>query len=179
MIIGVSGRNGAGKGEFIKCLEQEGFGCLSLSDAIREVLRERGQVESRALMIDTGRELRAEGGPGVLAERLLDLMEPARDYAVDSVRHPAEVEALRASGRDFRLVWVDADEAIRFERIKARGRSGDPQTPDELHALEARELASKDPAAQQLLAVRELAEVIVTNDAGLDQLFDAARRVLG
>jgi dephospho-CoA kinase len=178
MIIGVSGRNGAGKGEFIQCLEREGFASLSLSDAIRRVLDERGLGETRERMIETGRELRAEGGPGVLAERLLEMMDPARSYAVDSVRHPAEVEALRASGRPFRLVWVDAEEATRFERIRARGRPGDPHNVDELRALEARELASQDPAAQQLLAVRALADVTLENDRGLDQLCEAARRLL-
>ncbi len=178
MIIGVAGRNGAGKGEFIKCLEAEGYSSLSLSDAIRRVLEERGVGETRERMIETGRELRAEGGPGVLAERLLEMMAPASDYAVDSVRHPAEIEALRASGRPFRLVWIDADEAVRFERITARGRSGDPVTLDELRALEARELASQDPAAQQLLAVRELADVTLENDSGRDELREAARLLL-
>jgi len=178
MIIGVSGRNGAGKGEFIKCLEQEGLRSLSLSDAIRRVLDERGQGETRERMIETGRELRAAGGPGVLAERLLEMMDPECNYAVDSVRHPAEVAALRASGRPFRLVWVDADEAIRFERMQARGRSGDPRDLEELRALEGRELASKDPAGQQLLAVRELADDTLENVGGLDQLAEAARRIL-
>lgn len=178
MIIAVSGRNGAGKGELIKCLEGEGFRSLSLSDAIRQVLAERGVQETRGRMIETGRELRAEGGPGVLAERLLAMMDPGHDWAVDSVRHPAEVEVLRASGRPFRLVWVDADEATRFERITSRGRSGDPESLEELRALEARELASQDPAAQQLLAVQQMADVALENDAGLDRLCEAARRLL-
>jgi dephospho-CoA kinase len=178
MIIGVSGRNGAGKGEFIKCLEREGFRSLSLSDAIRRVLEERGLGETRERMIDTGRELRAEGGPGVLAERLLEMMDSGGDYAVDSVRHPAEVAVLRASGRPFRLVWVDADESVRFARIQVRGRPGDPHSVDELRALEARELASKDPAAQQLLAVQAGADLTLRNDRGLEQLCEAARGLL-
>ncbi|MCP4035766.1 MAG: AAA family ATPase [bacterium] len=172
MIVGVAGRNGAGKGEVIKLLEAQGFCALSLSDVIRDVLRARGLEESRERMIETGRELRAEGGPGVLGEQLLAAMKDGVDYAVDSVRHPAEVEALRrgTGGQAFVLLWVDADEAIRFERIKARGRSGDPETLPALRELEGRELGSADPAAQQLEAVRSLADRALDNDSGLDAL---------
>ncbi|MBW2724140.1 MAG: AAA family ATPase [Deltaproteobacteria bacterium] len=173
MIVGVAGRNGAGKGEVIKLLEAKGYVAHSLSDAIRDVLRERGLEESRERMIETGRALRAEGGPGVLGERLAAKMDPAQDYAIDSVRHPAEVAALRASGQPFVLLWVDADLGVRFERIRARGRVGDPVTLDALRVLEARELGSDDPAAQQLDAVREIKDCVLLNDQGLDALSKA------
>ena len=38
MIIGVAGRNGAGKGELVRFLEARSFHALSLSDAIRDEL---------------------------------------------------------------------------------------------------------------------------------------------
>jgi dephospho-CoA kinase len=170
MIMGVAGRYGAGKGEVIKLLIEQGYEALSLSDVIRGVLREQGLEESRERMIETGNRLRTEGGPGVLAEGLLAMMLADQDYAVDSVRHPDEVEALRRSGRPFALIWVDADEAIRFERIQSRGRIGDPESLAELRDLEGRELGSSDPAAQQLDAVRELRDVVIQNDTGLDAL---------
>ena len=179
MILGVAGRNGAGKGELIKLLEAKGYRALSLSDVIRDVLRERGLEESRSRMIDTGRELRRQGGPGVLGERLLSGMQLGVDYAVDSVRHPAEVTALRGGDRRFVLLWVDADEAVRFARIKARGRIGDPQTLESLRALEARELGSADTAAQQLDAVREVADHVLRNDTNLEALVRALDIVLG
>jgi dephospho-CoA kinase len=178
MIVGVAGRNGAGKGEVIRLLEQRGFAAHSLSDVIREVLRERGLEESRELMIETGRELRQQGGPGILGERLLGLMDPARDHAVDSVRHPAEVEALRAGGQKFLLLWVEADEARRFDRMVERGRSGDPETIERLRELEGRELGSADPAAQQLDAVRAISDTIVKNNRDLDELKAAVEAAL-
>ncbi len=176
MIIGVAGANGAGKGEVIKLLEEEGFVSFSLSDSIRAVLRERNLSETRERMIETGREMRTDGGPAVLAKRLLTLMDDDRDNAVDSVRHPAEADALRASGSSFRLVWVSADERVRLARILARGRSGDPSTLAELQDLEGRELGSADPAAQQLDAVREAADYTLCNEGKIEDLrrdFDA------
>jgi dCMP deaminase len=178
MILGVSGLNGAGKGEVVRFLAARSFYALSLSDVIRDELRARGCAETRELMIATGRELRAAEGPGALAERLARRLAADRNYVIDSVRHPAEVEALRARTGRFRLLWVDADEATRLARIRARGRPGDPATLEELRRLEGQELASRDPAAQQLLAVRELADLRVRNDGTLAELQRALQAIL-
>jgi dCMP deaminase len=178
MILGVAGLNGAGKGELVRFLETRSFYALSLSDVIREELRGRGLEPTRDRMIETGRAMRAAEGPGALAEHLVRELAPDRNYVIDSVRHPAEVEVLRAQPRGFKLLWVDADAALRLERIRARGRGGDPATLDELRAFEGRELGSSDPAAQQLLAVRELADVTLSNDGSLDDLRRAAHEFL-
>ena len=178
MILGLSGLNGSGKGEIVGFLEARSFSSLSLSDVIRDELRARGEEETRERMIETGRAIRGAEGPGALATRLVTQLAPDRNYAVDSVRHPAEVEVLRSHARDFKLVWTEADEATRLERIRARGRSGDPATLEELRRLEGRELGSDDPAAQQLLAVRDLADFRVENDGTLADLHEALQRIL-
>ena len=178
MIFGVSGLNGAGKGEVVRFLEARSFYSHSLSDVIRDELRERGLEESRERMIETGNAIRAADGPGGLAKRLAGRLVSDRNYVIDSVRHPAEVEVLRALTGHFRLIWVDADEAIRLERIRARRRSGDPTTLDELRRLEAAELGSDDPSTQQLLAVRELADFSLDNGGSLEDLHEALQEML-
>ena len=178
MILGVSGLNGSGKGEVVRFLEARSFYSLSLSDVIRDELRSRGLEETRERMIETGRELRAKEGPGALAARLAVRLVSDRNYAIDSVRHPAEVETLRALTGRFRLLWVEADEAVRLERIRRRARPGDPATLEELRRLEGQELGSSDPAAQQLLAIRELADLRVRNDGDLAALHRALQEIL-
>jgi dCMP deaminase len=178
MILGISGPNGAGKGEVVAYLEARSFYPLSLSDVIRDELRARGLDETRERMIEAGRALRAAGGPGVLAERLATTLLPDRNYVIDSIRHPSEVEVFRRASAAFRLLWVDAGAETRLARIRSRGRSGDPTTFDELEALEALELGSPDPSAQQLLAVRGCADVVLHNDGTLEELHDATQRVL-
>jgi len=170
MIIGVAGRNGAGKGEFVKFLEARSFTALSLSDAIRAELAARGLEETRERMIEVGQEMRRRAGPGALAQSLARQLLPDRNYAIDSIRHPMEVEILRHCGQDFHLVWVDAKLETRFERMRERGRPGDPETLEELEALEARERGSEDPNAQQLDAVRDEADFVLTNDSTLEDL---------
>jgi dCMP deaminase len=177
MIIGVSGPNGAGKGEFVSYLEERSFYVHSLSDVIRDELTKRGLEESREQMIELGNELRAEGGAGALAKGLVRRLLPDRNYAIDSIRHPAEVEVLREFAHDFHLVWVDADIETRFERMRMRGRTGDPETIEHLRELEGRELGSDNPAAQQLLAVKALADFEVRNDAGFPELHESIHSV--
>lgn len=178
MLIGIAGLNSSGKGEVVRYLVERSFYALSLSDVIRGELAEQGLEETRERMIDTGRGLREAGGPGVLAEKLVAQLLPERNYAIDSIRHPAEVAALRASGRPFHLLWIEADAGIRFERMAARGRPGDPDSLEAMVALEGRELGSDDPAAQQLLSVRDLADSQLGNDGPLEALHEAVQTVL-
>jgi len=179
MILGVAGPNGAGKGVVVGYLQERSFYPLSLSDVIRDELRAHELDETRERMIDTGRALRAAGGPGVLAERLVEKLLPDRNYVIDSIRHPAEVEVLRRASPGFRLLWIDAPLETRFDRLRVRGRRGDPDSVEELRRLEGRELGSDDPSAQQLLAVRDLADFPLENVGSLEALHEGVQRVLG
>jgi dCMP deaminase len=178
MIFGLSGLNGAGKGEVLKFLEERSFYPYSLSDVIREHLAAQGVEETRERMIEAGTAIRAERGPGGLADVLAAKLLPDRNYVVDSVRHPAEVEVLRQKASHFQLLWVDAPAEVRLERMRARGRAGDATTIEELHALEDRELGSADPAAQQLLAVRDLADFRLENAGSLEDLRRKVQSIL-
>ena len=171
MIIGLTGKFAAGKGTVADVLGREGYSYHSLSDVLRDELAERGIDESRDALRVIGNELRRAGGPGVLAARVLARIE-ARGEAralVDSIRNPAEVEVLRRRA-DFVMVGVDADPRIRFERLRARDRQGDPETWEDFVELEARETVSDDPATQQLRKTFELADVVVANDGTIEAL---------
>ena len=178
MILGISGPYAAGKGEVIAYLRERSFYVLSLSDVIRQELARQGLEETRERMIEAGNALRSENGPAVLAERLVAQLLPDRNYVIDSVRHSAEVSALRAADAHFKLLWVDGDEATRLERIRARGRGGDPVSLEELRRLEGREQGGDDPAGQQLAAVRRLADFTLDNSGSLEALHGEVQRVL-
>jgi dephospho-CoA kinase len=127
VILGIAGTYASGKGEICDYLRARSFAVHSLSDVIRDELRERGLGETRERMIETGTALRADGGEGVLAERILARLEPDRNYVIDSIRHPEEVATFRAARPDFRLIWLDADESVRLARRAAaqrRSRTG-------------------------------------------------------
>jgi len=178
MILGVAGPYAAGKGCVLSFLGERSFTTHSLSDVIRHELESRGLPETRERMIETGSELRAHHGDAVLAERLVREFLPDRNYVVDSIRHPAEVDALREAHSHFRLIWVDADETDRLERLRQRARPGDPTSLEDLRRLEGRELANPDPGGQQLLAVRERADFRLANDGSLEELHEAIQAIL-
>ncbi len=171
MIIGLTGTNAAGKTEVCNYLISRGFECHSLSDEIRDEILRQGQEITRDRLIEVGNELRAKFGPGALAERVLLRLTMDRNHVVDSIRNPAEVEVLRRRP-DFKLLAVDADRRLRFERSSRRARESAARTFEDFVAEESRELASSDPAAQQLLATYRLADLTISNDGTFAELHE-------
>lgn len=174
MILGLTGRNAAGKGEVARVLQAGGFEYFSLSDELRLELLARGQAESRDALIEAGRTMRRNEGLDALARRVSRRFNTGLNQVVDSIRNPEEVRFLRSLGSFF-LIAVDAPLPIRFERARARARRGDPIDLETFRAAEERELASGDPAAQQLVGTIALADFTLVNDADLDALTDRVR----
>ena len=170
MIIGLTGKNGSGKTAVSEYLKSRGFEYFSLSDAIREEIRKRGGEITREILIEVGNELRREFGPGILAERIFDRLESDRNYVIDSIRNPHEVKVLQRR-KDFTLMSLEADQTIRFERSRRRMREGAVQTFEEFVEEEIRELDSGDPANQQLIATGQMADLTVTNNGTLQEMY--------
>jgi len=166
MIIGLTGKNGSGKTEVSEYLKSRGFEYHSLSDEIREEIRRRGQEITREILIQVGNELREKLGPGILAERVLPKLERDHNYVIDSIRNPYEVEVLKHR-KDFILLAVEADQPIRFERSRKRGRESAAPTLEQFMEEEAQELESANPASQQLHATRRKADLVVINNGGI------------
>ncbi len=177
MIIGLTGPNAAGKGEAARFLEAKGFHYLSLSDVIREELQKAGRPVTRENLIQMGRRLRAQFGNDYLARRILEQLEADKNYIVDSIRHPDEVRALRSRG-DFRLVSVNADPRVRFERIKARARESDPQDFDDFLRLEQEEATRRHSEGQDLVNTMALADVTLANNGSLEDLHGELARIV-
>lgn len=174
IVLGLTGPNAAGKGEVADYLKTCGFTLHSLSNIVREESAARGLPPEREHLIAVGNDLRREGGPGVLADRLIPRLGD-RDV-VDSIRNPSEVQALRSLPH-FTLIGVAAATEVRFRRSLGRARPGDP---DSLAGFEARERQenSDDPNNQQLAATFELADRIVWNDSDLPALHRSLDRLL-
>jgi dephospho-CoA kinase len=166
-LVGLTGTNGAGKGEAAAYLGRKGYSYLSLSDVLREELAARGLAASRDNLIAVGNELRARFGADVLARRTMDKVRgPA---VIDSIRNPREVECLRRQ-EGFILIAVDAPIEVRFARTRARGRDESAATLEEFRAKEEIEMAGSE-TGQQLARCIELADRRVVNDGTLEELW--------
>src|SRR5207244_6637622 len=143
MLIGLTGRNAAGKGEVARYLQKKSFYYHSLSDVIRDEIRSRDLQPTRELLIAVGNELRQRYGANILAERILAKVEDDKHYVIDSIRNPAEVNAFR-SAKHFKLIRIDAPPELRFQRILTRQRESDPRTLADFIELENREAEGDD-----------------------------------
>lgn len=177
MIIGLTGKNCAGKGEVAAYLQSIGYQYHSLSDALREAMRAANVPITRDELIRFGTAFRAQHGQGALAERVLQQLDPEKNYIVDSIRHPHEVAALRRRA-DFVLLCVTADPQLRFTRITARGRENDPTTFEAFLRCEQAESDGGDPASQQLDSVMALADHAIENSGSREQLQERLREWL-
>ena len=169
-VIGLTGKNGSGKGEVAELLKQRGFQYSSLSDALRTELREKGEEISRMKLVKVGRALRARYGAAVLACRIGAEIDTSIDHVIDSVRNPAEAEWMKDNVPGFQLWNVTADARIRFTRIRARQRESDPQTLEAFLELEAMEATATDSSGQDLEGTARLADAEVANNTTLDEL---------
>lgn len=170
MIIGVTGTIGSGKGVFSKMLAEEGFVRLAFGDVVREEAERRGLGIGRDTLQNLGYSLREEIGVGVWAKRLIEKIENGRDYVIDGFRYPDQVEEFLKLG-GFALVAVDALERNRYERLKARGREGYPQTIEEFTDMDERDLVGyRNGNGQDTRGCFEMAGYYVHNNGTLDSL---------
>jgi dCMP deaminase len=176
MLIGLTGRNAAGKGEVARYLQRKSFYYYSLSDAIREEVRSRGDEPTREHLIIVGNELRQRYGSNVLAERILAKIEDDKHYVIDSIRNPAEVDTFRTA-KNFKLIRIEAPAEVRFQRIISRQRESDPRTFEEFVTLENRE-AEGDDTSQNLVKVELMADYTLTNDTSLNELYPQIDQLL-
>lgn len=177
LIIGLTGKNGAGKGEVAKFLQERGFHYYSLSDVLREEASKQGVAVNRNNLVELGNRLRQEHGPSILAERIFSRLDPEKNYIVDSMRHPSEVKVFKRR-KDFVLATVRAPERLRFERLKQRGRENDPRTFEDFQQLELRESQSATESDQQLDKAIGMADVLIENNGPLRELHEKVKQIL-
>ena len=173
-IIGLTGTNAAGKGEAADYLTKRGYAYFSLSDVIRNVLRQQGVEITRDNLIKTGNALREKSGADILA-RLI--MKKVKNKAViDSIRNPKEIEYLKKQ-RHFILLAIDAPLKIRFSRAQTRGRDESATSLQEFAAKEREEMTHNEKG-QQLMNCLAMADFIIQNDGTLAEFHKKLEELL-
>ena len=179
-VIGLTGKNAAGKGTVANLLVQNKFVYHSLSDSLREELKMLGKEETRENLIEIGNKLRKEGGPGVLADKMISKLGSGNNHIVDSIRNPFEVNSLRekSSFNKFILISVDANARLRYDRLCSRGRIGDSDSWKNFVNQEKQEENNSNPNKQQLSKTMGMADYDIDNSGTLEDLENQVKKIL-
>jgi dephospho-CoA kinase len=165
-LIGLTGTNGSGKGEAAAYFKKKGYAYFSLSDVIRDALRNDGKEDTRDNLIEKGNKLRKKYGPDILARLAMEKVEDKT--VIDSIRNPSEVKYLRKE-KEFILLAIDAPVELRYERVKRRGRQESASTLEEFIKKEKEEMTDSEKG-QQLHRCMKMADIIIMNDGTLEDL---------
>ena len=171
IIIGLTGENCSGKGTVAEYLQKRGFYYLSLSDIIREELTKENKELTRDNMIKKGNHMRETLDPSILAKKTIEKLEKDRNYVIDSIRNPFEVEELKKMS-NFNFIYVSATPEVRFTRMKNRARTGDAKDFEEFLRLEELERKNANSKHQNIEETVKLASMKITNEGNIQSLFD-------
>jgi dephospho-CoA kinase len=164
-LIGLTGTNGAGKGEAASFFMEKGYAYFSLSDVIRDELRKEGKELTRDNMIGMGNHMRENISPDILAQMVVKKIEG--NAVIDSIRNPKEVAFFQQQDH-FVLLAIDAPAKLRYDRVKKRGRQESVSSLQEFMAKETEEMGTEENQ-QQLLTCMEMADHTIINDGTLEE----------
>jgi dephospho-CoA kinase len=170
MIIGIAGTFASGKDSLANYLADNfAFMHVSSGDIVRHIAMAKHGSKSRDVLVVTANELRATGGPGVLIDKAVEMFmaqNDSKNLVISGIRSIGEVEELHKLGG--RLLFVDADVRLRYERSRARNRNLEDnltlQQFIDSEKLEFEQVDNSDKTVQNIGFVKTMADVVICND---------------
>lgn len=191
-IVGIGGLVRSGKDMLADMLIEQGWFGVSFGDIIRGYARQRHADKpdpiSVANMTDTSNWLRTErGADAVLQEALAQYEEASKTKEYEglvlwSVRAPIEVDWILERGGA--LIWLDADDQVRYERDRKSRREGEAEISFEefkrQEALQFQPMPGIPSEVQMdLMYVRSKAtNVLENNGNNLDEFLANAQKLI-
>ncbi len=160
VVIGLTGMPGSGKSLIVEAARELGYAIVVMGDVIREETMKSGLELNPENVGKVMLELRKEGGNAVVAQKSIPKIEQqaSSKVLVDGLRSLFEVDVFKSYFPRFITIAVHASQKSRFDRLKNRSRSDDPNTWEAFHQRDMRELSVG------LGNVIAMAEYIIMND---------------
>ena len=170
-VVGVVGRNGAGKDAVVDYLcDRCGAVKLSAGGLVRDLAEEEGLAPTRDNLHDVSMRVTLREGRDAIARRLIGVIE-AHDWravAVSGVRSPYDAQAFQLYfGDAFRLVHVRVgDPQLRYGRLQQRDAERDPESWARFRAQERQQ-----EAHFEISRTISLADATIDNRSSERQLY--------
>jgi dephospho-CoA kinase len=168
IILGFTGQLACGKGTVASYMtEKYGASNYRFSTVLRDVLQRLYIPHNRANMQDLSTILRQRFGEDLLAKVMAEDVRNDQQavIAVEGIRRMADIVHLRTIP-EFKLIAIEADEKIRYQRLISRG-----ENPDD--ASKTWEEFLHDHLAETELSIPEVmatADFVINNNGTVDDL---------
>lgn len=176
-VIGLFGLIGSGKDTVSDYLaKKHAYKAISMGDIVRELTAQRGLELNRDNLINVQREQVDKHGIKWFAEEVVRRIRANKwqRVTISGIRRPEDAQVPKqAFGKDMILVEVAADPAVRFKRMRSRGRVGDPQTLEEFLRQEV-----LDDKTFGFAGTRAFVDHTVTNNGTPEELFKQVDELL-
>lgn len=168
-VIGISGHQVAGKDTIADYLSTKGFSKYTMSDILREEMRELGLSLDRDSMNKYSTEIKLKNGNDYLAHKIIKKI--SGNSTIPGIRSGLEVETLRKElGDKFILVAVHALLEKRYEWAKDRNRDGDNVTFEKFVEQQEKERNSSH-GVHEIDKVIEMADLQIENNGTKEELY--------
>lgn len=173
MIIGIAGTLAAGKGAVVEYLKSKGYVQYSSSKLLGELVEKEGNPKTREYLGPMATSLQKEYSGGVVEKNYLEkyLVEKPENVIFEALHRLSEANFVKSIGG--KVIGVDADLMIRFERTEKRGEGEKDQvTFEQFKELVRVEEEGGGHAAwdNNIRAVINEADVVIENNGTLEEL---------
>lgn len=165
LVVLVTGMPGSGKSIVAEYLKKKGFYTFSLGDVVREIVEQRGLEKTQSNLLKVAEEIRRVYGKAGVAELLLEKLDNVEfPVVIDGVRSLEEIRVFARFSKCIHIVSIYSPPWLRFQRIKERGRPGDPTDFKEFLERDLKELSFG------LGDVIALSDTLITNEGTREEL---------
>jgi dephospho-CoA kinase len=177
-VIAIIGEQAGGKGAAADIIRKHyGGSRLTISNILRRTLDSLHLESSRENLIDMALVMKKGFGKAVLMEAMLKEveLEDADLVIVDGLRMPGDPDPFkREYEEDFKLLYITADQKIRYERSVGRGeKAGESDASfKEFQANESKE------TEKYITEVGKNADFIIENNGSQEELEEKIKKVM-
>lgn len=171
MLIWITGTISAGKWTIVDYLIEYGFAHYSVRNYLAAILQEQWLPIIRDNTTPLANWLREKYGGSYIVEQLIE--QSKRDQqeliVIESIRAIDEANLIKQNW--WILLWITADQELRYQRALGRNSSTDHITFEKFIDDEYIEGSSMDQSKSNVFTCLELADIVFLNNGTLEELY--------